>query len=128
MVSAALNSVSVSRKAIAAARRLGVIALSDPVFSELSEVLARPKFRRAISDDQRQEILELLSAASMWFDPSQPVLDCRDTKDNRYLELALAAEAVAIVSGDEDLLALDPWRGIRIMSPASFLTWISKDA
>ena len=128
MVSAALNSVSISRQAIAAARRLGVIALSDPVFSEFSEVLARPKFRHTISDDQRLEILELLSAASMWFDPTQPVLDCRDAKDNRYLELALVADAVAIVSGDEDLLVLDPWRGIRIMRPDSFLTWISMDA
>ena len=47
--------------------------------------------------------------------------DCRDAKDNRYLELALAARAAAIVSGDEDLLVLDPWRGVRVLRPAQFL-------
>jgi predicted nucleic acid-binding protein len=36
--------------------------------------------------------------------------DCRDGKDNRYLELGLAAGATAIVSSNEDLLVLNPWR------------------
>ena len=47
--------------------------------------------------------------------------DCRDAKDDRYLELALATSADIIVSGDMDLLILDPWRGVRIMTPASFV-------
>lgn len=93
------------------------------MFDEFSEVLARPKFRRAISDDRRRELLELLSVAATWFEPAQTIADCRDAKDNRYLELALAAQAAAIVSGDDDLLVLDPWRGTRIMKPAAFLTW-----
>jgi putative PIN family toxin of toxin-antitoxin system len=93
------------------------------VFDEFSEVLARPKFRRAISDDRRREMLELLSAAAAWFEPAQTITDCRDAKDNRYLELALAAQATVIVSGDDDLLVLDPWRDTRIMKPASFLAW-----
>jgi len=49
------------------------------------------------------------------------VTDCRDPKDNKYLELALAAGAETIVSGDDDLLVLDPWRGARIMRPADYL-------
>jgi uncharacterized protein len=51
------------------------------------------------------------------------VRDCRDGKDNRYLHLALAlaAGATAIVSGDEDLLVLNPWRGIQVLRPAQFL-------
>jgi predicted nucleic acid-binding protein len=49
------------------------------------------------------------------------VHDFRDAKDNRYLELALAAGATAIVSGDEDLLVLAPWRGIAVMRPAAFV-------
>ncbi len=39
-----------------------------------------------------------------------------------YLELASAAGADAIVSGDEDLLVLHPWRGIPVLRPAAFLT------
>ena len=48
--------------------------------------------------------------------------DCRDPKDNKYLELALAAQAEFIVSSDNDLLILDPWRGIRIMTPAEYVS------
>ena len=47
--------------------------------------------------------------------------DCRDPKDDKYLELALAAGADMIVSSDGDLLALHPWRGVRILRPAEYL-------
>ena len=89
--------------------------------SEISEVLARPKFARVLADDRRREILELLTAAALWVEPETAIAACRDPKDNRYLELALAAGATAIVSGDEDLLVLDPWRDIRVLRPAQFL-------
>ncbi len=36
------------------------------------------------------------------------------------LEVALAAKASHLITGDEDLLMLDPWRGIRILTPADF--------
>ena len=106
---------------MALARAKGTIALSASVYQEIAEVLARPKFTRVLTDDRRCEILELLSAAALWVEPKQSVQDCRDHKDNRYLELALAAGAAVIVSGDEDLLVLDPWRGIRVLLPAQFV-------
>ena len=103
------------------ARAVGVIALSQAAHDEIAEVLARPKFTRVINDDRRREILELLSAAALWVEPEEQVRDCGDPKDNRYLELALAAGASAIVSGDEDLLVLHPWRGVAVLTPARFL-------
>ena len=121
VVSAALNPNGVPRQAIAAARGRGVIALSEAVHGEIAEVLTRPKFARFLAEDRRREILELLAAAALWVKPEETVDDCRDAKDNRYLELALAARATAIVSGDEDLLVLDPWRGVRMLRPARFL-------
>ena len=53
---------------------------------------------------------------------------CRDPKDNHFLALALAlaAEADVLVSSDEDLLVLHPWRGIPIITPAEFLARFSK--
>ncbi|WP_158258501.1 putative toxin-antitoxin system toxin component, PIN family [Rhodopila globiformis] len=56
-----------------------------------------------------------------WFTPSVPVTVCRDPKDNKSLELALAAGAAILISSDKDLHALDPWRGVRILSPAGYL-------
>jgi putative PIN family toxin of toxin-antitoxin system len=85
-------------------------------------VLGRPKFARVLSQTRVSEILELLTAAAVWIEPVQQVTDCRDAKDNKYLGLAATAGAQAIVSGDQDLLVLHPWRGIAIQTPAVFLT------
>jgi predicted nucleic acid-binding protein len=49
------------------------------------------------------------------------VTDCRDAKDNKYLELLLAAQAAILVSSDADLLVLAPWRGRQIMRPAEYV-------
>ena len=53
---------------------------------------------------------------------TKTVADCRDAKDDKYLELAFAAGAGVIVSSDADLLVLHPWRGVRILRPAEYLT------
>lgn len=127
VVSAALNPNGLPRRAIAIARANGTMALSDAVYREIAEVLARPKFARVLAADQRREILELLTAAALWIEPKDKVQDCRDRKDNRYLELALAAGASVIVSGDEDLLVLNPWRGIQLLRPAEFLNELGID-
>jgi predicted nucleic acid-binding protein len=50
------------------------------------------------------------------------VRDCVDLKDNMILELALSGGADIIISGDDHLLRLHPWRGIRILKPADYHT------
>ena len=50
------------------------------------------------------------------------VAACRDPRDDKFLDVALAGEAAAIVSGDKDLLVLNPWRGIPILTPADFVS------
>jgi hypothetical protein len=44
-----------------------------------------------------------------------------DPKDNKFLELAVSGRATHVVTGDSDLLALNPFQGIQILSPHSFL-------
>jgi putative PIN family toxin of toxin-antitoxin system len=112
----------VPERALLKAEESDVIALSNAVDAEITEVLNRPKFARAISRDRREHILDVLRRGAVRFEPIFRVQDCRDAKDNKYLELALAAGAEIIVSGDEDLLVLDPWRGIRILRPTAYLT------
>ena len=56
------------------------------------------------------------------------VTDCRDAKVNKFLELALDGKATHIVSGDEDLLVLHPFRGLPILTPQDFLAqWERKE-
>jgi predicted nucleic acid-binding protein len=45
---------------------------------------------------------------------------CRDPTDDKFLELAVNGRADLIVSGDADLLALDPFRGIPIITPTAY--------
>jgi putative PIN family toxin of toxin-antitoxin system len=108
-------------RALHAAAENGAIALSLIVFAEIAEVLARPKFAPFLTLQRRKLILHQINDAAIWIEPAEVVQDCRDGKDNKYLELALAAHATAIITGDKDLLVLHPWRGIHILSPSSFL-------
>lgn len=124
VVSAVLKVDSVPERALFRAEEVDVLALSAAVDDEFSEVLSRPKFARAIPLGRRDSFLRILRDAAIWFDPVVRVTDCRDPKDDKYLELALAAGAETIVSSDDDLLVLHPWRGVRILSPADYLALV----
>jgi uncharacterized protein len=121
VVGAALKQDSVPMRALQAAREQDTIALSAAVHDEIREVLGRPKFAATLSSDRQQDILELLSAAAHWTEATIPVFDCPDPTDNKYLELALAANAAVIVSSDRHLLTMHPWRDVRILRPAEYL-------
>jgi uncharacterized protein len=121
IVGAALKEASIPERVLLLARRHQTICLSLEVETEIREVLQRPKFYKYISDAGRGRILDILEAAAAKFEPVDQVTDCRDKKDNKYLELALTAGATIIVSSDDDLLVLDPWRGIRILRPADYV-------
>ncbi len=43
---------------------------------------------------------------------------CRDKDDDAVLALAIAAQADMVISGDDDLLCLDSFEGIPILTPA----------
>jgi putative PIN family toxin of toxin-antitoxin system len=121
VVGAALKADSTPERALLRAEEVDIFALSPAVDAEIVDVLNRAKFRAAISAERRARFLEILREGAIWFDPALRITDCRDPKDDKYLELALAAGARIIVSSDDDLLVLDPWRGVRILRPASYL-------
>jgi uncharacterized protein len=49
------------------------------------------------------------------------VQECRDPKDDKILELALNGQARYIISGDKDLLVLNPFRDVKIVTAEEFL-------
>lgn len=98
-----------------------MFALSIEVDREIEIVLNREKFARAIPLERRAMILDVLRRTALWFDPTVRIKECRDPKDDKYLELAVASGAETIVSGDDDLLVLNPWRGVRIINPTNYL-------
>ena len=88
---------------------------STEALRELQVVLSRPKFEAWQPLGQRLAWLKLYQSAVAMIEPQEKVTDCRDSKDNKFLELALAANAAVIVSSDVRLLELHPFRGIEIV-------------
>lgn len=109
------------RLAFETALATDTLALSASVRDELIDVFYRPRLARFLSTPLREETLALLLSAAQWFEPTETVTDCRDAKDNKYLELMLAAQADILVSSDDDLLVPTPWRVRHIMRPAEYL-------
>jgi predicted nucleic acid-binding protein len=55
-------------------------------------------------------------------EPNVRISECEDWEDNRVLELAETVGAFLIVSSDDHLLSMSPWRGIPIQSPEAFVS------
>ena len=96
---------------------------SEPLLEELAGVLARPRFRNKynVSAENVSDILSLLVQEGEEGSPSTPIEACRDPKDNKVLEAAFFGQADVIVTGDEDIFALDPFEGIRVLGLPDFL-------
>jgi putative PIN family toxin of toxin-antitoxin system len=84
-------------------------------------VLRRPRLNKYIHEEERIQFLMMLLRESRLVRVTQVAEDCRDPKDNKYLELALDAQATCILSGDKDLRVLHPYHGIPILTPREFL-------
>jgi len=112
---------SVPRHAVDKALARGLLLFSEATLGELSEVLFRSKFDHYSSVEARTLFLVQLKRASESVRILQTVRECRDPKDDNFLEVALNGRADLIITGDSDLLALNPWREIAIMSPSDYL-------
>ncbi len=121
IVSALLLLDSKPRQALDLALQKGKVLLSFPVLAELYEVLGRKRLRRYIDEEDVRIFLAALTREAQWVDVDVQIAACRDSKDNKFLELAVSGHATHIVTGDSDLLALDPFQGIQILPPHSFL-------
>ena len=120
-ISPLLIADSVSAKAVDKALSQADVMVSDATIEALSDVLSREKFDRYVSVNDREHYLRRLLQVTTMVSVISEVTDCRDPSDNLFLALALDSESDCIVSGDADLLALNPWRGIQIVSPGEFL-------
>jgi uncharacterized protein len=101
------------------------IFVSEPILSELEEVLSREKFQsRMRSIGITTE--DLMTSASQLSENCIPTLvnvpQLRDPDDAVILGTAIAAKATIIISGDLDLVVLEEFLGIPILTPTNFLT------
>jgi uncharacterized protein len=120
-VSAAVFSPSVPRQAVSKALKDDLLLFSEYTMDELKEVLFRSKFDRYVSRKERILFLAQLGRVAEFVPVIQLLRECRDSKDDKFLEVALNGRADLIITGDADLLALHPWRDIAILSPTEYL-------
>jgi putative PIN family toxin of toxin-antitoxin system len=102
---------------------LFTVIYSTDILVEMIDVLGHPRFRQKyhIEPDDISALINLLRLRGELATPTRKVTACRDPKDDKFLEAALAAEADCIVSGDADLLILNSFENIPILRPAEFL-------
>ena len=122
LISAALSSAGAPAKLLDQLKiARTALVFSEPTMTELATRLLRTKFDRYVDRDTRIRFLAEIDAIAEFVGISGAPMGCRDRSDDIFLETALTAECQLIISGDQDLLTLDPWRGIRILSPAAAL-------
>ena len=93
-----------------------IILFSDGLFSELIEVLNRPKFKKYFSESAIQNVISLLNEKVELIEINFHFDNCRDKKDNFILDLAVSGNANYLVTGDSDLLILNPFENVEIIS------------
>jgi uncharacterized protein len=113
---------SITAKALEKAQENYQLVFSEPTWAELVDVINRSKFNKYLDELTRLDILRELKKGVIFIEPTETITDCRDPKDNKFLELAVAANAEFIVTGDLDLLILNPFRNIAILKSGEFLS------
>jgi putative PIN family toxin of toxin-antitoxin system len=122
LISAAILPKSASRKAFTLATQQFQLVASKATLQELIGVIERPRLDKYFgSTNTRLSFLMLIAQLSDNVETESTITDCRDPDDNKILELAVDAHAKIIVCGDNDLLVLNPFRGIEILRPHEFL-------
>jgi putative PIN family toxin of toxin-antitoxin system len=120
VLSALLFPGSIPSRALQKAQGSVVLA-STSTRQELAEVVERIRFDRYLEREIRRRLAAEYLRATVLVGIPFPIRACRDPKDDKFLEVAVHGHADAIVTGDRDLLALNPFRGIAILTPAAYL-------
>jgi putative PIN family toxin of toxin-antitoxin system len=123
LISRLLVPRGVAGRAVDHALARGILLVSEATLDELVEVLGRPKLDPYVSREDRRQFVELLGGVARLIPIPRQFRACRDPKDDKFLNVAVNGGAVAIITGDRALLDLDPFHGVRIVSPADFLAW-----
>lgn len=121
LISGLLSSTSAPALAVEHAIEHGQLVASSATLRELMATLLSPKFDPYIARERRDALLFRLAPLIEIVQVVQTVRASRDPKDDKFLEVALNGRADVIVSGDRDLLVLNPFRGITIVTPAAYL-------
>ena len=100
------------------------VVLSRSIIIELRRCLEYPKLRKYIrlTDDEIDRWILALELIADVVTPDKEVRAVPDDRDDDHLlAAALEGRAAFLVTGDQHVLALGEYEGVRIVTPAGFL-------
>jgi uncharacterized protein len=124
LVSAALLATSKPSLAVRWAAANDLILASVATLSELVSTMERSKFDRYASRASRREFVAFVHANVQFVSIRRSVQACRDPNDDKFLDVAVNGGADVLITGEADLLALNPYEGIPILTAADYLAKI----
>jgi putative PIN family toxin of toxin-antitoxin system len=119
---------SVPARAVKWSSKNAAILISGRLAAEMLDVLSRPKFARFVDIEDARAFIHALAGIAEHVELTAHVEACRDPGDDHILALALSGSADCIVTGDSDLLVMNPFQGVPILSPAEFLEIVAGGA
>ena len=122
-ISALLNPLGTPKKVINIAVSQFTILQSEATYQELATRISKNKFDKYLEKDDRLDFLSSLRNRSLFVDISHETRVCSDLDDNKFLELAVSGMAQYIITGDKELLILNTYQGIPIITPAEFVAF-----
>jgi uncharacterized protein len=125
VVAAACFPRSLGRQAFDFVLDCGSYFACDETLAELLAVLGRPKFDRFVDLSVRLEFFRAYSGQALLLPIAGTLRASRDPKDDMFLELAVTARVRWLITRDNDLLTLSPYRGVEILDAQRFVEqWV----
>ncbi|MEZ4772899.1 MAG: putative toxin-antitoxin system toxin component, PIN family [Bacteroidia bacterium] len=100
-----------------------IITCTDTV-KEFLNVVERPKLQKYLKSERVEATKDLIFQFTTLYRPQTKVSDARDPNDNYLLAASTELKAQFLVTGDEDLLVLNPYHGTKVLRFADFVETI----
>lgn len=94
---------------------------SSELLEELTETLAKPRLQKYLTRERTKHLFDLIWIKTKLQHVSINLQLCRDPKDNFIINLATEANTTHIITGDNDLLVLNPIDQIQVLTITDFL-------
>lgn len=98
------------------------LLVSQATIDEFAVTLSRIQSKGFIKQNEILALIEAYKEMVEWVPIVERVQECRDPKDNKFLDLALNGKADYIITGDKDLLVLHPFKETQILTAKNFIT------
>lgn len=95
-----------------------LLVSSEETLEELFQAREKKKLLKYLKKEMITELIRIIIDKATMIEIKKQVQACRDSQDDKFLDLAINAKADFIITGDKDLLELNPFEGISIISPS----------